>query len=170
MENSFCKEFNEQCVYRNEENTKRIIQCLEKISETEIWKTPNESSNSMANIILHLCGNITQYLISALGNYDDHRERDKEFSTRGGYNKAELIHKLSATVAQANDIIRHISEEALMKRYSVQGFNLSGIGIIIHVTEHYSYHTGQVAFWVKEIKNIDLGFYAGTDLNLKNIH
>ena len=170
MENSFCKEFKEQCVYRNEENTKRIIQCLEKISETEIWKAPNESSNSMANIILHLCGNITQYIIAALGNHDDHRERDKEFSTTGGYNKAELIHKLSATVAQANDIIRHISEEALMKRYSVQGFNLSGIGIIIHVTEHYSNHTGQVAFWVKEIKNIDLGFYAGTDLNLKNIH
>lgn len=170
MENIFCREFIEQCIYRNDLNTQRIIKCIDKINETEMWNAPNENSNSIANIILHLCGNITQYIISALGNKMDNRERDKEFSARGGYNKAELIQILSATVAAANDIIRHISEEALLKKYAVQGFNLTGIGIIIHVTEHYSYHTGQVAFWVKEIKNVDLGFYKGTNLNIKNIH
>jgi len=50
----------------------------------------------------------------------------------------------------------------------VQGYYHSGIGIIIHVTEHYSYHTGQIIFWVKLLKNKDLGFYAGIDLNVKN--
>ena len=168
MGKTFCKEFTQQCVSRNEENTRRIIRCLQKVNEKELWQAPNGNSNSAANIILHLCGNITQYIISALGNRPDHRERDKEFSARDGFNKGELLDRLSTTVGEANKIVNQISEEALLKIYAVQGFYLSGIGIIIHVTEHYSYHTGQIAYWVKEIKNVDLGFYAGTNLNLKN--
>ena len=85
-------------VYRNEENTKRIIKCLEEIDETETWKAPNDHSNSVANLILHLCGNITQYIISALGNSSDERERDKEFSTMDGYTKKEVAEKLNMTI------------------------------------------------------------------------
>ena len=51
---------------------------------------------------------------------------------------------------------------------SVQGFQLSGIGIVVHVVEHYSYHTGQISFWTKQLKNKDLRFYAGLDLNVQN--
>lgn len=66
------------------------------------------------------------------------------------------------------NVIENLDEPALIKSYSVQGFNLSGIGIIIHVTEHYSYHTGQIAFWIKILKNKGLGFYSNVDLNIKN--
>lgn len=168
MENYFTKEFTAQSVYRNEENLKRIIKCLQEINEEEIWKRPNEHSNSIGNLILHLCGNVTQYIISALGGLADGRERDKEFATKGGYKKQELVTKLTATVTRADEIIKDISEDDLEKIYEVQGFSLSGIGIIIHVTEHLSYHTGQVAFQVKQVKNTDLGFYAGVNLNAKN--
>ena len=168
MANTFTKEFIEQSIYRMEENTKRIVKCAEEIDEIEIWKSANENSNSIGNIILHLCGNIRQYAISALGETKDIRERDKEFSTKTGYTKTELLNKLTNTIAEASGIIKNIDENRLMKIYSVQGFNLSGIGIIIHVTEHYSYHAGQIAFWIKQLKNIDLGFYAGIDLNVKN--
>lgn len=168
MENEFANEFIMQSINRNEENTKKIIKCLNEIDETEVWKTPNNNSNSIANLILHLCGNITQYIISALGNTKDSRERDKEFSTKKGYNKSELESKLIATITEANKIIKNIPEDTLCKIYQVQGFNLSGIGIVIHVTEHYSYHTGQIAFWVKQLKNKDLGFYKGIDLTAKN--
>ena len=61
-----------------------------------------------------------------------------------------------------------VSEEELMRKRMVQGFEYSGIGIIIHVTEHFSYHTGQIAFWTKQLKNKDLGFYADRDLEIKN--
>jgi len=79
-----------------------------------------------------------------------------------------LLNQLVHTVSEATGIIKNIDERSLTKIYSVQGFNLSGIGIIIHITEHYSYHTGQIAFWTKQIKNKDLGFYANIDLNVKN--
>ncbi len=164
----FQEEFINQSVYRIRENTKRILKCLNEINETEIWLRSNENSNSLGNIILHLCGNIWQYIISSLGETEDIRIRDEEFSARDGFNKNELSAKLESTVDEAVRIIECIDEERLLKAYSVQGFDLSGVGIIIHVTEHYSYHTGQIAFWIKQLKNKDLEFYAGVDLNVKN--
>ena len=170
MTNTLAKEFIEQSIYRITENTQRIIKCLQEINEMETWQSPHESSNSVGNLLLHLCGNIRQYAISALGENEDTRERDKEFSAKSGHTKSELLNGLANTITEAVDIIKNSDENRLMKMYSVQGFNLSGIGIIIHVTEHYSYHTGQIAFWTKQIRNKDLGFYANVDLNVKNIN
>ncbi|WP_234567620.1 DinB family protein [Rhodohalobacter sp. 614A] len=158
----------DHAVYRLNENTPRIKKCLDQLTEEEIWKRPNESSNSVGNLILHLCGNITQYTISSLGGKKDSRKRDMEFDTRGGYSKAELFEKLSSTVDEAVEVIKNLNEDALMKIRSVQGFEYSGVGNIIHVVEHYSYHTGQIAFWTKLLKDQDLGFYDGVDLNAKN--
>jgi uncharacterized damage-inducible protein DinB len=161
-------EFKSQSIHRIELNTPRIDKCMELLRENDTWKKPNESSNSIANLILHLCGNMTQYVISSLGNKEDRRERDKEFSVTGGLTKQELQQKLHATVADVTSIIRNISEEDLLKTKSVQGFEYTGVGIILHVTEHYSYHTGQIALITKLITNKDLGFYKGYDLNKKN--
>ena len=157
-----------QAIYRLEENTPRIEKCLNQLSEKEVWLKPNNASNSVGNLILHLCGNITQYIISSLGKQEDTRDRDLEFTTSGGYNKSELLSKLNSTVKQAVDIVKNLSEDELLRVRSVQAYELSGIGIIIHVVEHYSYHTGQIAFWTKLLKDKDLGFYAGIDLNTKN--
>ncbi len=168
MDTQFKSEFIDQSVYRINENTKRILKCLNEIDEPEIWQRSNENSNSIGNIMLHLCGNIHQYAISSLGVTEDIRLRDKEFSTKDGFTKNKLSAKLESTIDEAVHVIKSLDEERLLKKYSVQGFNLSGIGIIIHVTEHYSYHTGQIAFWIKQLKNKDLGFYSGVNLNVKN--
>jgi uncharacterized damage-inducible protein DinB len=168
MNTSFKHEFISQAVYRINENTKRILICLKEIDETEVWQRSNKNSNSLGNIILHLCGNIMQYAVSSLGETEDIRVRDKEFSAKEGFTKNELSAKLEGTVDEAVRIIESLTEERLLKTYAVQGFSLSGIGIIIHVTEHYSYHTGQIAFWIKQLKDKDLGFYSGINLNVKN--
>lgn len=161
-------EFIEQAISRMEENTVKIQKCMADLNEDEIWKRPNRSSNSTANIILHLCGNITQYIMSSLGKTEDNRERDKEFSAQGGMNKQALTDKLEKTIQQAILVIRTIDADELLSKKSVQGFELSGIGIILHVVEHYSYHTGQIIFWTKLLKDKDMGFYATMDLNKKN--
>lgn len=167
--NTIAAEFIEQTILRVEENTPKIIACLDELNEEQVWVRPNESSNSVGNLILHLCGNIRQYIISSLGNWPDMRERDKEFSATGGYTKKDLKNKLTETIEEAVSTIKECDENSLLKTRSVQGFSFSGIGIIIHVTEHYSYHTGQIIFWTKLLKNKDFGFYAGIDLNRKNI-
>ncbi|MDW7690552.1 DinB family protein [Flammeovirgaceae bacterium SG7u.111] len=161
-------EFVEQSIFRLKENLGKIEKCVAELSEEEIWKRPNESSNSVGNLIVHLCGNVTQYIISSLGEKEDLRERNKEFEAKGGWSKAELLAKLSTTVREASEVISTMDEETLLKMRSVQGYEFSSLGNILHVVEHFSYHSGQIAFWVKLLKDKDLGFYAGLDLNAKN--
>jgi uncharacterized damage-inducible protein DinB len=165
---SFFEEFKAQSLAFFEANTPRIQQCLDELTEAEVWLRPNGSSNSVGNLVLHLCGNITQYVLSSLGGQPDHRARDAEFAAEGGFTKQELWEKLAAVTAEAARIMAEASEAELLRVRSVQGFQMSGIGIVVHVTEHYSYHTGQIAFWIKQLKNKDLGFWADKDLNVRD--
>jgi uncharacterized damage-inducible protein DinB len=168
MAERIIREFIEQSLHRIDENTPRINKCMNELEEADAWMRPNNASNSVGNLILHLCGNITQYIISSLGETEDIRERDKEFSANDGYSKSGLMEKLNATIEKAKGIIQTMDRDNLLRKRYVQGFEYSGMGIIIHVTEHYSYHTGQIVFWTKLLKNKDLGFYGGIDLNKKN--
>ncbi|MEL6274042.1 MAG: DinB family protein [Bacteroidota bacterium] len=165
---AFSAEFRQQIIHFIQENPPRIAKCLQQLSEDEVWRKPNGQTNSVANLILHLCGNIRQYAIASLGGQPDIRERDLEFSTQGGLDKRELLLKLNSTVEEAIATIRFVSDEELLRTRTVQGFEYTGIGILIHVTEHFSYHVGQIALYTKLLKDQDLGFYAGLDLNVNN--
>jgi len=168
MKDELIKEFVSQAIHRIDENTPKLIACVNELEEADVWKRPNEHSNSVCNIILHVCGNMRQYAISSLGNRKDVREREKEFSADGGYSGSELIQKLTDTLDEAKNIIQKVTAEELLRKRKVQGYTHSGIGIVVHVIEHYSYHTGQIIFWTKLLKDKDLAFYAGVDLNVKN--
>lgn len=161
-------EFIEQSVIYINENLPRIEKCLNELNDEEVWKRPNNSSNSIGNLVLHLCGNITQWVISALGREPDKRNRDSEFAASGGFTSAELKEKISSTINKAVSVINELDKKDLKKIRSVQGSEYSGVAIIVHVTEHLSYHTGQITFWTKCLKDKDMGYYEGKDLNQKN--
>lgn len=167
MDALLANEFIAQACYRMDESTRMLRTALDELDEADVWKRPNPASNSVGNLMLHLCGNIRQYAISALGGTEDLRERDAEFAARDGADKAALLEKLLATVDEALVTIRNADADNLLRVRSVQGFRLSGLGIVLHVVEHYSYHTGQIAFWTKLLKDKDLGFYAGIDLTVR---
>jgi uncharacterized damage-inducible protein DinB len=164
------QEFINNCVTHINEYTKRIENCLALLSEEQVWQQPNAASNSIANLILHLCGNMTQYVLSGLGELPDNRKRDQEFETKGGFTKAELIHKLNTVVEEVIAVIEHQTTDSLLQTRTVQGFTKTGMAIVLHITEHYSYHTGQIALLTKLMTNKDLGFYKGYNLNQKNQH
>lgn len=168
MTDLISSDFKSQSLHYLHLNTPRIEKCLGLLSEVEMWQRPNAASNSVGNLILHLCGNIRQYIISGLGQQPDTRERDVEFAANEGFTKQELLQKLTDTVAEAATVIELADDTNLLTERKVQGYTLTGIGIIIHVVEHYSYHTGQIAFWTKLLKDEDLAFYGGSDLNVKN--
>jgi uncharacterized damage-inducible protein DinB len=160
-------DFKEQSIYRIKESHKRIIACLDMLDESKIWLKPNTALNSMGNLVLHLCGNITQYILSTLGGAPDHRNRDSEFAAVGGKTKAELKSSFNNVIEQSIQCINNADDADLSTIKKVQVYDLTGVGIIIHVTEHLSYHTGQIAFLTKLLLEKDLGFYAGLDLNQK---
>ena len=168
VESSWENEFKANACYRMDESMRMISKSLVHVDDVEVWKRPNSSSNSIGNLLIHLCGNITQYAISSLGQTEDNRDRDSEFSVSGGQTKKELLNKLEQVVLKAKEVIQQTEQSELLRVREVQGFNLSGIGIVMHVVEHLSYHTGQIAYWIKLLKDRDLGFYDGMDLNIKN--
>lgn len=167
-EKKITNEFLCESVHRIELNYLRISKCMELLSEEEIWKRPNASTNSVGNLVLHLCGNITQYVISGLGGEKDERDRELEFSAIDGYTKIELDEKIKTVTAKAVLVVANLSEEDLLQERILQGNSISGTAAIVHVTEHYSYHTGQIVLLTKLMKNKDMGFYSGMNLNIKN--
>jgi len=143
----------------------RLLKCLDHLNEDEIWYRPNAESNSVGNLVLHLCGNVRQWLFSTLGDQLDHRDRRAEFSAKEFHRRASLKKMIEDLMHEADDILGNISEEKVLRDYQVQGFHENGVSILVHVTEHFSYHVGQITYFVKAHKNLDVGYYKGQDLN-----
>lgn len=141
-----------------EKYTPRIVRCLQLLSEKEIWWRPNDASNAAGNIVLHLCGNVRQWIISGLGGAPDRRERDKEFSERGPVPRQVLISQLRSTVKQACWTIDSLPSKTLSQEFEIQGFRVSGLVAIAHVYEHFAYHTGQIIYLTKLKRGKDLRF------------
>jgi len=146
-------------------NLERIGRCLDELTEDQVWQRPNVSSNSVGNQVLHLCGNISQWILAGLGKAPDIRQRDEEFATLGGYSKEVLLARLTEVITKSIAVINGLKEEEMIRVRPVQAYEHDGTFIIMHVVEHLSYHTGQIIFWTKALKNIDLDFYAADDLN-----
>lgn len=163
--NQFSKELIRDVLVRlNDESLVRIGLCLEKLTDDQVWWRPNEESNSIGNLILHLCGNVTQWVIAGMGGHEDNRKRHEEFDTREHINKDILWGKLKKVISEASEIIKEQTPEKLLHKRKVQTFEETGISILVHVTEHFSYHTGQIAWITKMLTDDQLGFYAGITL------
>ena len=136
----------------------RIIGCLDQLSEEEIWWRPNEASNSVGNLVLHICGNMRQWIISGLGGAADIRERDEEFSERGPMAPDALRKKLQQTVSEACDVLARLEPEQLTRRRIIQHFDVTGYEAAAQVIEHVAYHLGQIIYVTKLKRAKDLGF------------
>ncbi len=147
------------------ESVPRIKKCMEHAGEDRLDWRPNPATNPIGNLVLHLCGNMTQYIHSTLGENEDHRNRPAEFEATGPFSIAELNDLLDRSASQSWKVMQHISEAELLKTYRVQCFDLSGYEIVSHVIEHFSYHTGQIALLTKIICEKDLGFYKDLKLD-----
>ena len=137
----------------------RIDACLAKLNEDQIWTRTGENENAIGNLVLHLTGNVRQWIIASLGNNPYHRDRDGEFDARGGVTAAELSANLRATVEQATQIISGLDTARLTRMYAIQNYPVSGVQAVFHVVEHFAQHTGQIIFATKMLTGDDLGFY-----------
>lgn len=150
-----------------EESLPRINKCLDELTLEEVWHKQNGNTNSVGNLILHLCGNVRQYVLSGIDGQEDVRERDLEFSEPGPINKQILKSRVADLMNEVNDALDRINADDMIREVSVQGFKENVTSILIHVTEHFSYHVGQITFYTKYIKDLDTEYYAGLDLNAK---
>jgi hypothetical protein len=138
----------------------RIAICVSKLTPDQIWMRGAENQNAAGNLVLHLNGNVRQWILSGVGGEPDHRERDAEFAARDGMTPVELTARLQETVNRAIEIIRSLPHSRLTERLTIQGFEVSVLEAIFHVTEHFSGHTAQIIFITKMVTGEDLGFYS----------
>jgi len=136
----------------------RIVGCLEQLSDEEIWWRPNEASNSIGNLVLHVCGNMRQWIISGLGGAADLRERDKEFAERRPVARKALLGRFQQTVSEAGVVMARLESAALTRRFRIQGYDVTGYEAAAHVIEHVAYHAGQIIYITKLKRAKDLGF------------
>jgi uncharacterized damage-inducible protein DinB len=141
----------------------RIQHCLELLSSEQVWWRGAEECNSIANLVLHLCGNVRQWIIASIGGQTDRRQRDAEFAARGDVDVTELRTMLHSTVDEAVRTIGDVTSERLSETVHIQGYDKSVLEAIYHVVEHFSLHTGQVLYATKLLRKTDLGFYKHLD-------
>ena len=142
----------------------RIHTCLNKLTEEQIWWRPNAASNSVGNLVLHLAGNVRQWVIAGIGGQQDMRDRNAEFEAQGPMPLRELVIVLDKAMADIRPVIDGVTPAELLQRKPVQVFEETVLTILVHVTEHFSYHTGQIAWITKMLTEQQVGFYEGQDL------
>ena len=149
----------DESISRLKESHHKIVAALAILDESSIWWKPNENSNSIGNILLHLCGNLTQYILSGIGGLPDHRNRTEEFIHHTPIAKEELVQKLEAIMDSVYAVIDQCDDAELLKLRGVQCYQMTDVGILIHVTEHLSYHTGQIVYFAKWKTGRSMNFY-----------
>ena len=137
----------------------RMRQCVESLTTEQIWWRPNAESNSIGNLMLHLNGNVRQWLIDSFNGSRSARDRPAEFAAQGGVDATALIQALGATVQEATDVLARLTEDELVRTFDIQGYSVTGLHAVYHVLEHFGMHYGQILYITKQVGGVDLGFY-----------
>ena len=143
------------------EYREKIELALGVLSDQQIWWRPNERSNSIGNLVLHLEGNLSLWVLAGLGKESYERDRAGEFQAAGGIGREHLVSHLSRLVSRAREVIAGLGEEDLQRDVEIQGYEVDGRGALMHAVEHMSYHTGQIVWIAKQLRGTErpLEFY-----------
>ena len=137
----------------------RIERCVNELSDDDIWWRAHESDNSIGNLILHLSGNVRQWIVTGVGGEPDVRNRPQEFAERTHLPKDELLKKLQATLVDADRALERLDRSTLLEVRRIQKYDVTSLEAIFHVVEHFSGHVGQIIYITKLRKGVDLKFH-----------
>jgi hypothetical protein len=136
----------------------KIEHCLSRLTDEDVWWRANEASNSVGNLVLHLSGNVQQWIIGGVGNAPYTRDRQHEFGERGPIPRDELLARLKTTLAQADEVLAEVDPARLLERKEIQGCDVTVLEAILRIVQHFALHTGQILLLTK--------LRAGEDLKL----
>ena len=137
----------------------KLERCLESLTDEQAWWRPDDGSNSVGNLLLHLEGNARQWLVSGVGGAPDRRTREREFGERETAPPGLLLESLRATLAEADAALRRLDPATLLERRRIQGREVTVLAAVFHAVEHFSMHTGQIILLAKMLADEDLAFY-----------
>ena len=137
----------------------KIRLAVGSLTDDVIWQRPNAESNSIGNLLLHLSGNIRQWIVAGVGGIPGDRDRASEFSAQGGYRGKELIDLLDSAARDADAVLARLTDDDLPRALTIQGRETSVLAAVYHVVEHFSMHTGQILLLAKMYSPGSVRFY-----------
>jgi hypothetical protein len=138
----------------------RLRESIASLTEEQIWWRPNAASNSIGNLMLHLDGNVRQWLVASFNRQEDSRNRPAEFNAKEGISAAALLEQLGATMHEAAEVLVRLTEADLIAPYEIQGYHVHGLDAVYLVVEHFGMHYGQILYIAKQLRDDDLGFHS----------
>ena len=151
----------------------KIATAVTELSDEQIWWRPNDASNSVGNLILHLCGNARQWIVAGVGGAADTRNRASEFAQRDPIGREALLTLLAETLDEVDGRLAELeralvadgSDAPLQRACVPQGFAQTVLDAVFHVVEHFSYHTGQIVLLAKWHAGERIRLYDDAQLN-----
>ncbi len=145
--------------YLRGEYLPKIERCVALLSADDLWWRPNDASNSVGNLLLHLAGNVRQWIVHGVGGAPDVRDRQQEFEAGGPVPAEALLAGLRAALDDVDAVLAGLDAATLMAQRTIQGRDLSVLVAVYHVVEHFAAHTGQILYVTKLRTGRDLAFY-----------
>lgn len=139
---------------------RKIERCVDELPDDDLWWRPDEISNSVGNLLLHLAGNVRQWIVSGVGGERDVRQRQQEFDQRAPLPAPALLARLHDALDEADRVLADLDPADLSRRLTIQGIAVTVMEAIYHVVEHFSSHVGQIIYITKLRTGRDLRFYA----------
>lgn len=156
-------EFLDYSAKKLDQMCERVEACMAKLTPEQAWHRGSENENAAGNLVLHLTGNVRQWILTGIGGEPNTRDRDAEFAARGEGEQRDLgriARDLRVAVDAALELLGKLPRERLMERVEIQQHRVTVLEAIYHVVEHFSGHTGQIIFITKAYSGQDLGFYS----------
>ena len=122
----------------------QIRHCLEQLDDAQVWWRPQPEMNSIANLVLHLCGNLGQWIIAGVGGAPDTRQRPQEFAERGPILRDELMQRLDTVIREADAVLGNAAESLLLQPRRIQGFDETVLSAIFACLVHLGGHTQEI--------------------------
>jgi uncharacterized damage-inducible protein DinB len=124
----------------------KIVHCMNQLSDDQLNWRPYEKQNSIANLVLHLCGNMRQWIISGAGGAADTRHRPSEFSDRARYSRQQLLDKLAQLVREADAVLEKMDPAILTQSRRIQAFDTTVLGGIMQAVSHFFGHSQEIIY------------------------
>lgn len=137
----------------------KLRHCVNALPRDAVWARPNESSNSIGNLLVHLTGNVTEWILGGVGGRSINRYRAGEFEQQDGADAAALLDDLEKVLQEADAVLAGLTEKDLERSVVIQARDTNVLGAIYHVVEHFAMHTGQIVLMTKIYAPGKIQFY-----------
>ena len=137
----------------------KLRHCVNALPSGKVWARPNDTSNSIGNLLIHLTGNVTEWILGGVGGQTISRYRAGEFAQKDGREGPALLDDLEAILLKADAVLARLSPKDLERSIMIQGRETTVIGAIYHVVEHFAMHSGQIVFLTKIYAPDKIRFY-----------